>query len=484
MFKLSSTKRKTPEAAETAPAAEPTPDVAVPESAPTPTPSAPLAAAEPTPVDPADERVVTTGQFPYFKPPRTIEETGLSESFLIGLTAKVLYDGGTMTPADIGEVTKLPKIVCRSLIKEMTHLQYVEALGLETQDIKSDIRYQLTDAGRKAALEALQASSYIGPAPVSLFEFEAQIGRQSITHEQLQHHELEKAFSHLVIADGMIEQLGPAANSGRSMLFYGEPGNGKTSLAEAIGMAFKDTIYFPHAILVGSQIIRFYDDTLHVEGEMPEDPIDQRWVPCKRPVVIAGGELTLAMLDLMFEPGSRFYEAPMHLKALGGVFVLDDFGRQTAAPQAFLNRWIVPLEKGFDILSLHTGKKFTVPFDQLVVFSSNMMPEELGDGAALRRIYFKIFVPSPTKEDYLEIFRDAAASYELEWKEDIVSKFYDDKYVAQGLVTSGAHPGFLIRHILAAARYLDRKAELSRELLDLAWRNVAAAKKSHTHAPT
>lgn len=167
----------------------------------------------------------------------------------------------------------------------------------------------------------------------------------------------------------------------------------------------------------------------------------------------------------------------MHLKALGGVFVLDDFGRQIETPQAYLNRWIVPLEKGFDILSLHTGKKFTVPFDQLVVFSSNMLPEELGDDAALRRIYFKIRVPSPTRDDYMQIFEEACQEANLTWKPDIINDFFEKRYDKGGFVTSGAHPGFLIRHIIAACRYLDRPAELSEELLDLAWRNVAASKK-------
>ena len=416
--------------------------------------------------------------FEYYKAPKTIEETGLTSSFVIGLASKVLHEGGTMTPADISEVIRLPKLVCRQIIKEMTALQLVEAQGLASSDIKSDIRYSLTDLGRSWALEAMSVSQYVGPAPVSLEQFSEQIRRQSISNEEIHRSELDAAFSHLVIPDILKAQLGPAANSGRSMLLWGEPGNGKTSLAEALGASFTDTLFFPHAFIVGNQIIRFFDETLHqVASDEDYEGLDQRWVPCRRPVVIAGGELSLHMLDLQFEPSARFYEVPMHVKALGGIFVLDDFGRQMETPQAFLNRWIVPLEKGFDFMALHTGRKFSIPFDQLVVFSSNLQPTELGDDAALRRIYFKIEVPSPTREDYFEIFRDTCKEFSVAWNEPVISEFFEKRYEKEGYVTSGAHPGFLIRHILAACRYLDRNAELSIELLDLAWRNVAASKR-------
>ncbi len=413
------------------------------------------------------------------QPPKTLEDTKLNRSFLIGLVSKILYEGGTMTPAEIAAVIRLPRVVCRQMITEMTSLSLVESQGLESADIKSDIRYSLTDAGRKWALEAMLVSQYIGPAPVSLEEFEDQIRRQSINHEEIHRDALEGALSHLVIPKGMMAQLGPAANSGRSVLLYGEPGNGKTSIAEALGKSFKDTIYFPYAIVIGNQIIRFFDETLHEVADVSEDtpPTDARWVACKRPVVIAGGELTLDMLDLSFEPTSRFYEAPMHLKALGGVFVLDDFGRQAATPQQFLNRWIVPLEKGFDILSLHTGKKFNIPFDQLVVFSSNMLPEELGDGASLRRIYFKIHIPSPTPSDYLQIFEDACEDQGLTWRPDVVQSFYREEYEDRSIVPSGAHPRFLIQHIKAISRYLDHTAELTDDMLKIAWKNVSKSSR-------
>ncbi len=412
-------------------------------------------------------------------PPRTIEETGLSESFLIGLTAKVINEIGTMTPADIAGIIKLPKLVCRQVVDLMVKQNLLESQGLETQDIKSDIRYSLTDAGRRWAAEAMLASAYIGPAPVTFESFCLQVKRQSIANEEVHRSELDRALSHLVIPPELVPQLGPAANSGRSALLYGEPGNGKTSIAEALGRCFQDTIFLPYAMMVGNQIIRFYDETLHEPAILPEDAPrhDQRWVPCKRPVVVAGGELTLDKLDLSFEEKSRFYEAPMHLKALGGVFILDDFGRQVSPPQEFLNRWIVPLEKNVDYMSLHTGKTFAIPFDQLVVFSSNMMPEELGDGAALRRIYFKIQVPSPTREEYLRIFSEACDRTGIQYRPDVVEPFFRQHYENEGIVTSGAHPGFLLQHVKAICRYMDRPIELTTDVMEIAWKNVAKSKR-------
>ncbi len=416
-------------------------------------------------------------EYDFPAPPRTPEETGLRENLLLDLTSKILHAGGTMTPAEISNVIKLPRLVVRALIKTMVTLALVEAQGLEkAEDVKSDIRYSLTDKGLARALDALVSSKYVGAAPVTLEAFDAQIRKQSLNHERLHRTELEQALTHLVFPDDILAQIGPASNSSRSVLLYGDAGNGKTSIAEALGNAFEDRIFFPHAVSVGNQIIQFFDETLHETDDFDDArnrDLDQRWLRCRRPFVLTGGELTVAMLDLAYDPIAGFYEAPMHLKALGGVFVLDDFGRQREEPREFLDRWIVPLDKGYDILSLHSGRKFRVPFDQLVVFSTNRQPEELGDTAALRRIYFKIFVPSPTQSDYLKIFRDACAQRDLAFDEQMMTEFFRDKYVAAGKAPSGSHPGFLLDHVLAACAYLDLEPRITRELLDLSWRNVA-----------
>ncbi|UWQ05773.1 ATPase [Aliiroseovarius crassostreae] len=412
--------------------------------------------------------------------PKEISETGLDTHFLIGLIAKIMNEGGTMVAAQIAGIVKLSPILVRQILNKMQELHLIEARGLESQDIKSDIRYALTDRGKKEAYEALLMSKYVGPAPVTLEAFWAQIKDQTIKHEVIHREELERGLSHLVLPDGMINQLGPAVNSGRSVLLYGEAGNGKTSIAEALGKVFSQQIFIPHAFIVGSQVIRFFDETLHDEvdeDEAEKRARDQRWVKIERPVVVTGGELTLDMLDLQFDEHSRLYEAPMHLKALGGVFVIDDFGRQRSSPTEILNRWIVPLESHFDIMSLHTGQKFRVPFDQLVMFSTNTLPEDLADDASLRRIHFKIFVPSPTREDYLHIFSNLAKVRGLDFDGAVLGRFFDSHYKKRNVVPSGAHPGFLIDHVKALAAFLGQPPELSEDFLDVAWKNVAVARR-------
>lgn len=407
-------------------------------------------------------------------PPQTIEETGLSPTFLINLVAKAMNVGGVMTPGDIAVMLALPRSIIRHIVEEMVTLQLLESKGLASADMRSDIRYALTERGRAWALDALAASAYLGPAPVTLDAFEAQVKAQSIVNERIHRADLDRALAHLVLPEALMPQIGPAVNCGRSVLLYGESGNGKTSIAEAMGAAFRDTIWLPHAILVQHHVIQFFDQTIHlpVPDAAPAGSYDARWVACRRPVVISGGELTIAMLDLAFEPQARVYEAPMHFKATGGVFIIDDFGRQRDTPQAFLNRWITPLEKGFDILALHTGKKFTVPFDQLVVFSTNIAPEHLSDTATLRRLIYKVHVPTPTREDYVTIFRQACEDEGLPFDRAAVEAFFDATYDAQGRVPSGAHPRFILRHVKSAATFLEREPTLSPDFLNLAARNI------------
>lgn len=407
-------------------------------------------------------------------PPQSVEETGLSATFLMNLVAKAMNVGGVMTPGDIAAVLMLPRPIIRTIVDEMVTLQLMESKGLASADMRSDIRYALTERGRSWALDALAASAYLGPAPVTLDAFEAQVTRQSIVNERIHRDDLDRALAHLVLPEDLMPQIGPAVNCGRSVLLYGESGNGKTSIAEAMGSAFRDTIWLPYAILVQNHVIQFFDQTIHqpVPDAAPAGLYDARWIACRRPVVISGGELTLAMLDLAFEPQARVYEAPMHFKATGGVFIIDDFGRQRDTPQAFLNRWITPLEKGFDILALHTGKKFTVPFDQLVVFSTNIAPEHLSDTATLRRLIYKVHVPTPTRADYIDIFRRACADEGLPFDRAAVEAFFDATYAAQSRVPSGAHPRFILRHVKSAATFLDRDPALTPEFLGLAARNI------------
>ena len=411
--------------------------------------------------------------------PEDLETLDLDRHLIIDLATKILAVSGTMVPSRISEEIKLSRTVVNEIVQVLIGQLLVESQGLEAGGLKSEVRYSLTDSGLKRAQEALSKSAYVGSAPIPISDLVRQIKRQSISRETIRMDKLKAAFAHLVLNDQILSQVGPAANSGRSMMLYGDPGNGKTSIAEALSHCFEDVVYIPRSIIVGGQIIKFFDETVHNPVELPLEEsvvIDQRWVPCQRPVIVAGGELRLEDLDLKFDPLSRFYEAPMHTKALGGVFVLDDFGRQRDAPQEFLNRWIVPLEKRVDFFSLHTGTKFSLPHDQLVIFSTNRLPEEVGDGAALRRIHFKIFIPSPTKDEYLKIFKDACNATDIQFDDQIVSEFFDRTYRAHDLVTSGSHPAFLLSHIQAASTFLGIKPNLDSKMLDLAWQNVSSTK--------
>lgn len=412
--------------------------------------------------------------FPHPAAPSSLEETGLGVDFLIGLAVKIMKYNGVMAISQLAEAIHLPRVIVRALAEEMVRLQLIEARGLALQsELRSDLRFALSDRGDVWAAEVLAVSQYVGPAPVPLEAFVAQIEAQTISAETIRRDRLDQALSHLVLPQGLTERLGPAVNSAASVLLYGEAGNGKTSIAEALATTFSDTILFPHAFLVRNEIIQVFDDTVHiVVGDDPGESHDRRWVRCRRPIITAGGELTLGKLDLIFEPHARFYEAPMHIKALGGMFLIDDFGRQKEHPTAFINRWIGPLERGFDILTLHTGKKFVVPFDLLLLFSTNMRMADITDSAGLRRIFFKIHVPSPTREEYLEIFRRACTRRAVPYQAEVVEAFFDETYAAKGLVASGAHPGFLLKHVSAASSYLGQPVRLTRELLDLAWQNV------------
>lgn len=419
--------------------------------------------------------------FPHPAAPTSIKATGLGLDFLVGLAVKVMKLHGVMSISQMSEVLHLPHNVVRMLAEELVRLQVVEARGLALQsEFRSDLRFSLTDTGNRRAVEAMEMSQYAGPAPVPLEAFVERVEHQRIGAETVGRDRLDAALSHLVLPDGLRERLGPAVNSAASVLLYGEAGNGKTSIAEALATTFEDTILFPHAFIVRNEIIQIFDETVHVRAgdQVDGDHLDRRWVRCSRPIIRAGGELNLEKLDLVFEPMARFYEAPMHLKALGGMFLIDDFGRQKQPPKAFINRWIGPLERGFDILTLHTGKKFVVPFDLLLLLSTNMRVEDISDNAGLRRIFFKIHVPSPTREEYLHIFRRACGRSGISYVPDVIERFYTEVYEANDLIPSGAHPGFLLKHIRAASTYYGTPPVLTRELLDMAWQNVFSDKRN------
>jgi len=349
--------------------------------------------------------------------PTSIAGTGLEQGFLLDLLVKTIYRTGLETASDMSRAMKLPVPIVTTLIEAGQALKTIETLGQLGASMTAEMRYTLTSKGREWALEALEQSEYFGATPVTVQTYSDQVTNQSIRRETLTRPMLGHVFSELTLSANLMEQIGPAANSGASMLLYGPPGNGKSSIAEAICAAFEGTIYFPHALMIDKQIITIYDPTVHHAigaGEAEgislrrENSYDRRFVPCRRPAVITGGEFTLDRLDLALNTISQIYEAPMQMKAAGGVLVIDDFGRQRQSPQELCNRLIIPLENGTDYMALQTGRKFEVPFDALVVFSTNIAPKELVDGAALRRLRYKILVDKPDRETFIEIFARTA----------------------------------------------------------------------------
>jgi predicted ATPase with chaperone activity len=321
----------------------------------------------------------------------------------------------------------------------------------------------MTDGGRYRTREFLERSQYVGPAPVNLDDYVRWVERQSVLDVDHRPEFLRRGLGHLVIAESFLNSLGPAVLSGRSLFLYGPAGNGKTVIAEGIAAAMGGAIFVPHAIEVDGQIIKVFDHSHHqpIELKRSEDeswrrsdmPYDPRWVLSKRPVVVTGGELTLPMLDLQFNGIAKYYEAPFQVKANGGVFIIDDFGRQLVKPHDLLNRWIVPLEKRVDYLTLHTGKKFPISFDSLIVFATNLNPWDLVDEAFLRRIRYKIPVQNPTREEYEYLFRTQCESRGIEYRESAVDFIFQEYYQNRGIAPRFCHPRDIVEHLHDAFRY-------------------------------
>lgn len=413
--------------------------------------------------------------------PSSIKEAGVGHKLLFDLVLKLMHAEGLSTVSMLAARMRLPVTLISDLIEEARELALLETLGARGRDLSAELRYALTGKGHDWAIEALERCLYVGPAPVSLEAFREQVEKQRITREGVGPERIMESFAHLVLPDDLLARLGPAVNSGKSILLYGRSGNGKTAIAEALRDAFADIVAVPYAIAVAGQIINFFDAHVHQvvpgsHGAGPNEGFgsrrDRRWAACRRPLTLVGGELTLEMLDLAFDDAARFYEAPAHLKATGGIFVIDDFGRQRAAPESILNRWVVPLERGVDYLSLRTGRKFPVPFDGLVIFSTNLTPTEVADEGMLRRLHYKIEVTEPSKEDYAHIWAQLARERAIALPDDLVP-FLEDTFYAQGAVPrAGYHPRYLLDQVAAMCDYRNHPLQLDRTLLELAWRNL------------
>ena len=406
--------------------------------------------------------------------PTSIAQTGLTADQIEQLLIKTMY-GGEATGLTLAERLRLPFTMIEPLIERVRAELLVEVRGA-TGSGAAGYRYALTDAGRDRARQYLDASQYVGPAPVSLASYVAQMRAMATARVYIDRERLRHSFSHLVVSDALLEQLGPAVNAGKAVFLYGPPGNGKTVIAEGLGRALGGDMYMPHAIDVDGHTLTMFDPINHDSLEADQEstsviaiaPRDRRWVRIRRPVVMVGGELTLDMLDLTFNPLTKFYEAPIQLKANGGVFLVDDFGRQRIRPQELLNRWIVPLESRVDYLTLHTGKKLQVPFDVLVVFATNLDPASLADEAFLRRIPYKIPIIDPSTDEFTRIFNLNCRRRNLRFHQVMVAYLQRRHYAPLGRPLRACHPRDLLDQVTALCRYRGIEPVITRELLDAA----------------
>jgi len=415
--------------------------------------------------------------------PADIAATGIDALDLLSLLMKLIYTGHLENCRQYVEALRLPYHIVAELVQMAVDRQLLRALGMRANQSPVDMGYAFTEEGKRWTIDSLELVRYAGPAPVTLEAFTYQVNVQKLTNEQVTFERIHKAMGMLSFEDSIIEQSGPALNSGRAMLLYGPPGNGKTSFAHALGSVFSDVIYVPYAVTVEGQIIRFHDPSIHTELSPTElndedlsfiraEAYDARWVPCRRPFVSTGGELTLDMLDLRYDTSGHYYEAPLHLKALGGCFVIDDFGRQLVSPTSLLNRWIVPLEGRVDYMKLHTGKSFCIPFEELVIFSTNLEPEDLMDPAFLRRLPYKIEVAAPSLEIYRRIFDGECARQNLPLPGEVFDYVVSKLKTEKGRNLAAFQPRFIVDQVMATCRFMGQTPHFEPRFIDYALNNL------------
>jgi hypothetical protein len=406
--------------------------------------------------------------------PRTIQETGLQPDQVEQLILKIMY-GGEATGQSLAEHTRLPYSLLEPIIERLRAHQLLEVRGAIGTG-SAGYRYSSTDLGRDRAKQFMAINQYAGAAPVPLADYVSSMRALAAARGYVDRDRLHRGFKHLIVGDDVLEQVGPALNAGKALFLYGQPGNGKTVIAEGLGRALGGDMYVPYAIDIDGHIVTVFDPINHEPLEADGEPAgliagasrDRRWVRIRRPVVMVGGELTLDMLDLTFNPISKFYEAPLQLKANGGVFLVDDFGRQRQRPEDLLNRWIVPLESRVDYLTLHTGKKFQIPFDVLIVFATNLNPQSLADEAFLRRIPYKVPINDPSLDDFTQIFEMQCKKRDLKYHSVMVAYLYRRHYAPVGRQLRACHPRDLLDQVTALCRYRGVTPVISRELLDKA----------------
>lgn len=436
-----------------------------------PPPAQPAAPASSTAVEGGSAAALPRQKF-VPRRPETIEETGLSRIFITEHIVRTVYFAGEITGAGVADTMGLPfPGVLDGLIEALRRENVLDVKGQRGIG-EAGYVLMLTDKGIVRANEALAKVQYRGPAPVPLDAYNAAIRAQTNRNVVVTQENIRAAFSDLLINDSVPDEVGPAVNSGSSMFLFGYPGNGKTSIAERITRLLGDSIYIPCAVETDGAIIKLVDSVLHEPIDVSEGGVrvglDRRWVEIKRPMVVVGGELTMASLDLLYNEVGRFYEAPLQMKANGGMFLIDDFGRQLMRPTELLNRWIVPLEKRTDFLTLITGKKISIPFEQLIVFSTNLDPSDLVDDAFLRRIKFKINVLDPDVDQFKAIFQMVARARGVAFEESAFNYLLETHYRPKGRPLRMCQPRDLLDQLIAIAKYKMLEPKMTPPLLDLA----------------
>jgi predicted ATPase with chaperone activity len=416
----------------------------------------------------------------------SIADTGIDAVFLLELVIKGMYTENLETGSQIADAMKVSSGIVNQLLQVAKERKLVESLvaGASTGSV-AEMRMTLTRAGRDWAADAMVRGQYFGPAPVSLEDYQDRIMRQRVTNEHVTRENLDEAFQGLVMTDRFVSRLGPAINSGNAILIYGPAGNGKTTVAEVVGKIFQNVIYVPYCVDIDGEIMKVYDPTVHRQVEdkanqetganLRRSRIDPRWVACYRPMVMTGGELTIEMLDLKYNSVAKFYEAPLHIKALNGTFLIDDFGRQRAKPEDILNRWIVPLNSRVDYLTTHSGKSIKLPFDEIVIFSTNMHPDDLMDPAFQRRISYKLETVEPPEELFIKVFVEMAKKHGLVLTQEIY------KQVITLIKSNQAplayfQPKFIVEQVLASCKFEGIKPQFTPENVDDALANLFVKK--------
>jgi energy-coupling factor transporter ATP-binding protein EcfA2 len=403
-------------------------------------------------------------------PPQTMAETGLNRTFLTEHLLRVLYNRGRMTGRELADALCLYYRIVEELIQDLRRVEQIDIIG---QKGFGDINYEyvLTPRGQEAAQAALQKTQYAGPAPVPIDDWIASVKAQTVKNVKVTRKNIRDAFHGLVIDESILNSVGPAVNSGSSVMLFGYPGNGKTTIAERITHLMGDDIFIPQTIYADGAIIKMYDAIVHEAPKRPWDEqqeYDQRWVRISRPVVIVGGELTLEQLNLIYNPTSKIYEAPFQMKANCGIFLIDDFGRQQVRVFDLLNRWIVPLEKRFDFLNTVTGQKIQIPFDQLIMFSTNLDPKDLGDDALLRRIKFKFEIIDPTEEQWREIWKIMCKVRGVRYDDRAIDYLVSKWYKPDNRPFRMCQPRDILDQLISIAKYNMEQPALTADLLDAA----------------